>query len=210
MFGMLDYRAHKLYWLLSLPIFVPITLLTLFGLPFAIYAIGFNYGSERIWQAAISIGAILPADLAWTLVVLLIAKVFDGAFYFLIDVEPVGGRTTEEAKVVVKGGDAALHALALEKPAETWTDEMINAIAKGDIFGRMFYKRRRERTYAVRDYYIANPNTPITEYNTKKFMKEANLSPSIIEHITSNPMFRGWFIRYGFLLGLLLMNPLAS
>ena len=59
MFGMLDYRAYKLYLILF---FIPLFLLTLFqvfGLPFIYYAIGANLAENRILEIIISMIALL-------------------------------------------------------------------------------------------------------------------------------------------------------
>lgn len=208
MFGMLDYRAHKLYWLLTLPINIPLRLMAMFAVPFIDYAIGKNFGSERVWEIAITIAIIFPIELIWTLIVKIISKMINGIFSFLVDVEPANGRTKEEAQVVVWNGETAIHALSLEQNPDFWTDEAIESVTKGDLIGRVYAKNRRKRIFALRNYYQQNPEISRNEYEAKKFLKENGIEPSLFELIISNQIYRLWTIAYGFLLWLIIINPM--
>lgn len=210
MFGMLDYRAHKLYWLLTLPINIPLRLLAMIGVPFVDYAIGVHFGSERIWQIAITLAVIFPVELVWSLFVLAISKIVNGIFNFLIDVEPTDGRTDEEAQLVVWNGEAAICSLALNNPPAEWTAEQIECVSKGDLIGRFYKGRRLKRMRALREAYLDRPDECPSEYDVKQFLKEQGMEPDLAEQIISNKTYRMWAIAYGFLLYLLAFNPLGG
>ena len=109
MFGMLDYRAHKLYFLIF---FIPISLLTLFSLfalPLINYSIGFFLSDVRVLQILISLVSLFVLEIVWLLFIFgFISKLFQFIFELFVDVIPHDGRTKEEAKMVVYNGDKAI------------------------------------------------------------------------------------------------------
>jgi hypothetical protein len=211
MFGMLDYRAHKLYWLLSLPLVIVLRLLALFALPFAEYAIGISLAHERLWQIAITIAVIFPVELLWFLFHKTVDVVFGGIFNFLIDVIPADGRSHDDAKLVVKGGDEAIAVWHIDNtdPNE-WSEELIRAGTKGTSVGRIFAHRRLERFFALKDHYINNPDIERSEYTAEEFLRGNNMWPSLIEEIANHPIYRFAVFQYSFLLWLLAAHPLAN
>ena len=210
MFGMLDYRAHKLYLLLFFPLIFLLRLLALFAVPFADYAIGVEFASERIWQIALTVAVIIPIEISWIIFIKLISAAINGLFNFIIDVIPVDGRTKEEALHVVLVGDEAVAVLHLDKTdASEWSDEIIRAGTKGDIFGRFFAQRRRDRIYALKEHYVSNPDILRNEYTAEQFLRDSEMWPSVAEQIISNKSYRLMVISYSFLLWLLIAHPMA-
>ena len=211
MFGMIDYRAHKLYVLLFFPLFFLLRLLSLFAVPFSEYAIGVEFASERIWQIALTIAVIIPVEIVWFFFVKGISAAVNGLFNFIIDVIPVDGRSKEEAQQVVWGGDEAVAVWHLDNTAPNkWSDEIIRAGTKGDIFGRYFAQRRRERINALKEHYVSNPDIEPNEYNAEQFLRDNEMWPPLEEKIISNKYYRGMVIAYPFLLYLLIAHPLAN
>lgn len=211
MFGMLDYRAHKLYLLLFFPFFILLRLLSLFAVPFSEYAIGVEFASERIWQIALTIAVLIPIEIVWLLFVKLISAGINGLFNFIIDVIPDDGRSKEEAQQVVWGGDEAVAVWHIDNTdPKKWSDEIIRAGTRGDIFGRCFAHRRRDRVYALKEYYVSNPDIVPSEYNAENFLRENEMWPSLAEQIISNKYYRGMVIAYPFLLWLLIAHPLVK
>lgn len=210
MFGMLDYRAHKLYALLFYPITYALRLFAIFVIPFITYVIGMQFGSIRIWQVAVSIAAIIPIEIIWLIALKIISAIIEGVFNFLIDVVPTEGRNQEEAQAVVWGGKMAIYALEFNKPASEWSDEAIENISKIDLFGRLFHKKTSTRLYALRDHYIDNPDLVPNEYRSDIFLAENNLAPSLAEQAIGNKIYRGWVLSYSILLLLLAFHPLGK
>jgi hypothetical protein len=206
MFGMLDYRAHKLYLILfGIPWFI-LRWATLIGLPFAYYLLGLELAHNRLLQILISMGALFIGELIWLVITTYIDKLSMFLFGLIIDVIPADGRTKEEAAMVVKGGDPVIGTLTLNKkhPSE-WTDEDI-AFSKKGFFNFFFQEKINDRIQRVRDHYQANPNLAVG-YELDRFMEANNLNIGWLERIITNVSFRGMIISYGLMLYLLLFNP---
>ena len=134
MFGMLDYRAHKLYILLfGIPLFI-LNWFYILGIPFASYAIAKNYAYN--WWGILLLGALacLVMQIAAAILGLIIGKFIEFSFTLLIDIIPAEDRTKEEAKLVTWGGEKtiALLELANAQPKD-WNDEQIENVTKGFI-----------------------------------------------------------------------------
>ena len=68
MFGMLDYRSHKLYIILF---FIPnlvLMLFAMFGLPLINYSIGLAFADERIYQILVSLVAVFIVETIWLVI----------------------------------------------------------------------------------------------------------------------------------------------
>src|SRR4051812_46686552 len=104
MFGMLDYRAYKLYWLICLPFRIVGKLLF-----FVILAIGIIIGIWSGYHVLIQMviayvafeGILLVFVMLWAL---LIAKPLEKIFFWVIDVVPSRGENGEEANLVARAG----------------------------------------------------------------------------------------------------------
>ena len=207
MFGMLDYRAHKLYLIIfGIPNFL-LTLFSLFGLPFAYYGLGQSYAHSHTMVIVYSLIAWLIIEIIWAIFVTYLSKFYLFFFGLFVDVIPADGRNEDEAKLVVWNGEKAIHLIKFnkKKPMD-WTDEDFETLTKG--FFHFFFKDKAiQRLEKVRDYYIENPKTIPNEWNTNKFLKENNLEPEIFEKIIVNPFFRACAIRYSIFLYLILFNP---
>lgn len=95
MFGMLDYRAHKLYIILfGIPNLL-LLLFSLFGLPFAYYEVGKNYTDSHFMQIIVSLVALIVIELFWAIFVTYLSKFYIFLFGLLVDVIPAEGRTIE-------------------------------------------------------------------------------------------------------------------
>jgi len=104
MFGMLDYRAYKLYWLIGLPFRIVLRILFFIVIAIAI-GIGHWTGYPILVQIVVAYIAMeiiaIVVGLVWTL---LIVMPLEKIFFWLIDVVPSRGKDTEEAKDIVRSG----------------------------------------------------------------------------------------------------------
>jgi len=156
MFGMLDYRAHKLYWLLMLPV----RMMILAGILGTAAIVALYVGSTLTypWLVKLFI-ACIAAEIACNivgLVLLIIGKVPDYVFFWIIDVIPAKGRDEEEARAIVQGGPLIWLSLKLEREIENWTDADTNAFISALLWRvRLFNPRElvEERIAIMRDYY---------------------------------------------------------
>lgn len=128
MFGMLDYRAHKLYWLLMLP-FNILAKLGFFAVVFAAILIAQEITSiillkivlAYIIMEAISLIIYLPL---W----LLISGAIKKFFLLFVDVVPSYGANAEEAEaVLLQGGKLFKLNKKFETEIENWTFDNTDA-----------------------------------------------------------------------------------
>lgn len=178
---MLDYRAHKLYWLLSRPILLLMYFLVLATIIGACF-VGFHFSSLTLVQLAIGFLALQIISVFLALIGLAIDWIFNRLFFFLIDLVPADGRSLEQAKLVLKGGT---YAVVLLKPLSTWDDTDVAAVVRSSgIFGRVFFAdriRNRIRYLMQRNQeWLENPDgngRDLTEYDAKRLLSEAGMNP---------------------------------
>ena len=208
MFGMLDYRAHKLYLLLTFIPNIVLYLFAIFALPLINYSVGLGFADERIFQILISLLSLVVVEIIWILFALFFSKSMDFIFSLFIDVIPHDGRTKEEAQLVVWHGEKAINIIALQKHPKTWTDEVIYNAPKVDwIMNFYFNFEMTERLYAIRDHYISSPTTPFNESRIEQILEENNMSIKNKEKILTNRNYRRALISYSIFLLLLIINP---
>lgn len=198
MFGMLDYRAHKLYRVLVAPVVFVLSIFNVVCLPIVAYLIAIYFASRQGLQFLLALVVLFLLGIPWYFVVRMILAVPVGIFNFLIDPEPAEGRTKEEAKMVVASGDKAILLLKLNKPVTEWTDEDIEGVA--GISSIFFRGAVRQRIYAIREYYLDNPDVAKNEYATNKFLKQVRLSMGWLETAVTNPMLRSLILQLAVLL----------
>lgn len=135
MFGMLDYRAHKLYWLLYLPMRLAFFILFLASITLSILASIFILNND-ILPRTLSIPNNFIVNLfisyvLWEMFIspvnLVIAKsitfFYNKAFFFIIDVVPCSGTSKEEATLVTTLGEKYLLSKKFETDIGHWTEE---------------------------------------------------------------------------------------
>jgi hypothetical protein len=198
MFGMLDYRAHKLYRVLVSPVVFVLSIFNIVCLPIVAYLIAIYFASRQGLQFLLALVVLFLLGIPWYFGVRMILAIPVGIFNFLIDPEPAEGRTKEEAKMVVESGDKAILLLKLNKPVSEWTDEDIEVVA--GISSIFFRGAVRQRIYAIREYYLDNPDVAKSEYATNKFLKQAGLSMGWLETAATNPMLRVLILQLAVLL----------
>ena len=77
MFGMLDYRAHKLYLILfGIPIII-INLISIFGIGFIAYLVGFSFVETWLIKIILSVVVLFIVEGLWAILILGIVKLFD-------------------------------------------------------------------------------------------------------------------------------------
>lgn len=209
MFGMLDYRANKLYLLLfSLPL-LALRWFYVFGFPFINYIVGIELAESRILQIGITVISIFVMEIVGALLFPQIDKLLMFIFNLFVDTIPSGGRTQDEAMVIVRAGSKAvfLWEFNKKKPSE-WTDEDISTLASNGFFSLFFKNKVVHRINMIKKYYIDHPDLTPTEWNSNQYLKSAGLEISLVEMVVTNPMYRGWLISYSILLYLIVFNPM--
>lgn len=207
MFGMLDYRAHKLYLLLfGIPWFV-LRWVIIIGLPFLYYGIGQQLAENRLLQIVISLVALFFIEIFVVLGATYIDKLFMFIFNLLVDIIPADDRTKEEAVLVVKSGEVAIKLIELEKKhPSTWTDEDVAFYHRG-FFAWFFKDTIKHRINMIREYFVQNPELAFNQWNIKNYLLENNLSMSFWENVVTNATYRATAISYSITFLLLIFNP---
>ena len=208
MFGMLDYRAHKLWVLLTFIPNIVLILFAIFALPLINYSVGLEFADERIFQILISLLSLVVVEIIWFIFTMLFSKSVNFIFYLFIDVIPHDGRTKKEAQMVVWNGEKAINAIALGKHPKTWTDEVIYDAPKADwIMNLYFNSEMTKRMRTIKDHYISYPDTPFDEWEVEKILKENNMLIKYKERVFVNKDTRRILISYFIFLLLLIINP---
>ncbi len=207
MFGMLDYRAHKLYLMIfGIPNFL-LALISLFGLPFAYYGLGKTYADSHMMMIVFSLLALLIIEIIWGIFIHYLSKVYMFIFGLFVDVIPADGRNEDEAKAVVWNGEKAIYLIKFnKKKPKDWTDEDFEKLT-ANFFSFFFKDKIIQRLNKIKNYYVKNANIIPNEWNTNKFLKEEKLERGIIEKVIVDPFFRACAIRYSIFLYLILFNP---
>lgn len=207
MFGMLDYRAHKLFLILfGIPWFL-IRWLAIIGLPFAYYGIGLSVADNRLLQIGASLIALFIGEIIWMIVVTYIDKFFMFLFNLFVDVIPADGRTKEEALMVVKGGQQSIRALNLaKKHPNEWSDDDYKAYTDS-VFTIFFRSSIDKRIEFIKDYYAENPHDFASVSSVEEALKKKALDVDWLERLVCNPQWRAMAISYALTAYLLLFNP---
>ncbi|MAD48474.1 MAG: hypothetical protein CMQ53_03865 [Gammaproteobacteria bacterium] len=211
MFGMLDYRAHKLYIILF---FIPnliLNLFAIFGIKIISIIIGLAFADERIFQFLIALISIFIIELIWILIIFgIVTKAFQFIFELFVDVIPDDGRTREEAQLVVWRGSKAIRSLEVIKHPSQWDYSKIEEIYKNDWVANIFYRNKiSKRTRKIFEHYLFQSDKPYNDAVINKFLEENNLKMSWKEMIFTEPFYRNAIIGYSFFLFLLILNPFS-
>ena len=209
MFGMLDYRAHKLYLLIfGLPIFL-LRLFAIFILPIINVSIGIYFFDSRIAQILSSLISLFILELIWLAFGLLSHKIFNFLFSLIVDVIPHDGRSREEADLVVKSGEKAILALEVSNTHPSkWTDKLLGEFIRTDWIQSLFYgdvvQRRME---LVRNYYVLNQDEEYGSYRVESILFENSVKQGWVEEFMCNSNTRISLIGYLFFLFLVVFQP---
>jgi hypothetical protein len=210
MFGMLDYRAHKLYLILfGIPIFF-LSLISVLGLPLLSYGLGIKFSEVRLLQILISLGAQFVLEILWTLILTgVIAKLFIFIFSLFIDVIPSDGRTPTQALQVVYSGTKAITLIDLDRiHPSLWSDELIASIPKMDWVMNLFYREVLIlRFEMLRTHFTMHPNEPFSEYHVKQIVQKSSFPITLGEKVLTVVSYRRMALVYSFFLYLLLFKP---
>jgi hypothetical protein len=147
MFGMLDYRAHKLWKLLRLPF-----RMTLCVAIYAVLGVIVLFIHATHWPLLFQVvAAFLLAEVAWMVlrgIGFLLRVVLSQAFFYVIDVVPAHGSNAEEAQSIVLFGRLAELDIKMRTNIADWAwDDTDALVAQYNwLMRRWFGKRIRRRT----------------------------------------------------------------
>lgn len=211
MFGMLDYRAHKLYLILF---FLPNLALVLFatlGLPVINYSVGISLADNRVIQILISLVSLLILELVWIAFIYgLISKFYQFLFGLFVDIIPSNGRSEEEAKLVVWQGQKAITSLAFgSSHPSTWTDKLVNDFSRLDWLQSLFYRQNvLARVNAIAEHYRSlPPDSSFGEFEYDAILSEHDLNIGRLEKFLCNAHVRWSIVTYSLFIYLIIFQP---
>lgn len=125
MFGMLDYRAYKLMWLVFLPWrwgVVIVGYLAAIASAFLVHAFLLHY--HYLLQLLVAVvGFEVLFGIPFALVTLGVEHLLKKGFFWVIDVVPAHGTSVEEAKAIAMQGPAYELGMKFDRHIDEWTDE---------------------------------------------------------------------------------------
>jgi hypothetical protein len=163
LFGMLDYRAHKLFWLLTLPLRLVGWLLIFVSIGAGI-AIAQWTEYPTLLKIIIGYVACEGISLVLSLLYMLLLWVVQTAFFWIIDVVPAKGADEEEARQIVLHGRIIWLAKKFNTDVENWTPEDTRGFVSAMNWRarRFFNTRERFETRIERfqEYYYETGRQP--------------------------------------------------
>lgn len=204
MFGMLDYRAYKLYLILfGIPNWI-LVMVSLFGLPLLYIELGKIWADSAFMIVIASIVSAFIVEIIWSILMTGLLKLYLFIFQLFVDIIPAEKRSKEEALQVATGGPNVAFLIKFnKKEPKEWTDKDIEFLTKG-FFNFFFRDEIVHRINKIKTHYIENPDEPPNEWNTKAFLKKNKLEMPLVEKVVTNPFLRACVIRYGFFIILLM------
>jgi hypothetical protein len=177
MFGMLNYRAYKLFWLLTFPFRLVGKAFYFIFIAIAV-SIGIWTGYPPLVQMVIAYVAFeamfLVFGILWSL---LITWPVDRIFFWIVDVVPARGENAEEAKEIVRRGPLIWLAKKMDNHIDEWTFEDTDAFVSHMSWrARLFFNEREkfEKRIAIlaRAYYDTGKQpSELGHYEVGKLLK---------------------------------------
>jgi hypothetical protein len=166
MFGMLDYRAHKLYWLFTLPFRLASTVFYFIFIAIAV-SLGIWTGYQppllqMIVAYVVFEAMLLVFNVLWLFLIML---PLEKIFFWLVDVIPARGEDTEEAKEIVRKGRAIWLTKKMTNHIDEWTFEDTNDyVSLMSWRARLFFNEREKfvkRIAIMQEVYYDTGKQPI-------------------------------------------------
>jgi len=193
MFGMLDYRAHKLFWLLTLPLRLIVRLMWFVFIALAVALAEwtkYSVPAKIVVGYAAMEGMYLVFGLLWLLLIFLPIKKI---FFWVVDVIPSRGADEEEAEEIVLKGKAVWLYKKLATDIENFTykdtDELASTL---NWRARLFFNGKEKldkRLAALYEIYEQTGKQPgsLPDAEIRKML--GSLNPSWFEKVIVSPQF---------------------
>jgi hypothetical protein len=191
MFGMLDYRAYKLLWLICLPVRL-VTWIAAWGSIVIAITIGaslhYNLLIRIIIAYAIWEGAALVLQIARAILFWFIKK----AFFWLVDVVPAKAENVAEAKEMAVGGPVTWLGKKFLTDIGSWNENDTEQFAAlMNWRARMFFRsteRVRKRIWRFQEMYEHTGKQPGDLNESERQKLVADLDYSWFEKAIINPI----------------------
>ena len=198
MFGMLDYRAYKLLWLICLPlrlvmfvaswgaIFIAIMISSSLGvIPFFRIVIAY-----AIWEGLAIVLSIIRWVIFWCI---------KKCFFWLVDIVPSKAENVAEAKEMVVGGPLTWMGKKFMTDIGNWTDNDTQEFAAlMNMRARWFFgsnERVRKRVGRFAEHYEETGQQPVEMTEKERKQLVADLDYSWFEKAIINPIAFGAIVK---------------
>ncbi|MDG1144683.1 MAG: hypothetical protein P8N92_08435 [Burkholderiales bacterium] len=209
MFGMLDYRASKLFWLIFGVPYLALYFIPVLLLPFLAYLLGYRYIDNALLSFFAALVLLFLIEIVWIFLHMGLSKLFQFLFAILIDVIPHDGRSKDQAMAVVIGGELQILFQEFEKHPSEWRDNLAEEFLAHDWRSRwVFSNEIKNRFNAVKKHFTFDePEAEYDEFARDFFIQESGLGMTAKEKLFTFPYLISWSFGYGFFLFLSLVNP---
>lgn len=180
MFGMLDYRAHKLYLITVAPIkwicniaycfLPPVTCVLAAKLTAALS----NTTTNDNWGIILLI--IIYYFFGWMffmMILMLPLIVFEKIFFFFIDVVPTNNHNEEDALQVVREGKKAIIRLKIEKTSPIlWQEDIMRQYANQGLLSKYLSGKIYNRLHCIKEHYLQNNLTGVIDLRDQQLIEQ--------------------------------------
>ena len=198
MFGMLDYRAYKLLWLICWPLRFVMFVAT-WGAVFVAVMISLSINvaplfriiiAYAIWEGVCIVLLIIRGIIFWAI---------KKCFFWLVDIIPSKADTVAEAKDMVIAGPMAWMGKKFSHDIGNWTDDDTEEFAAlMNLRARWFFgsnERVRQRVWRFAQHYDETGQQPIEMTEKERTELVADLDYSWIEKAFVNPIAFGAIVK---------------
>ncbi|WP_119393178.1 hypothetical protein [Taklimakanibacter lacteus] len=218
---MLDYRAHKLYWLLLVPLALAAIALS-FLLLFAVFVYARTFSYPTIVQFGIAVALFELGMIALQILFAILSWAVRKIFFFVVDVEPAEGRNKIEAEAVLVGGNVVRYIMKLKYQPRRFDDDdeaaLIRASKKsqggivralrffsGGEGSTLFTSTPRHRIEAIVDEVRTREHdrTSVARFidsEAELYLRQRGMWPSGLEQFLMSQWGRYLVYRYSFLI----------
>jgi hypothetical protein len=198
MFGMLDYRAYKLLWLICWPLRL-VMFVGSWGAVFIAIMISSSIDVIPLYRIVIAYAIWEGFGIVLSILRWLIFWFIKKCFFWLVDIIPSKGENVAQAKEMVVGGPMMWMGKKFMNDIGNWTDDETEELAAlVNVRARWFFgstERIRKRIWRFADYYEQTGQQPIEMTEKERNELTADLDYSWFEKAIINPIAFGSIVK---------------
>jgi hypothetical protein len=198
MFGMLDYRAYKLLWLICWPLRL-VMFVGSWGAVFIAIMISSSIDVIPLYRIVIAYAIWEGFGIVLSILRWLIFWFIKKCFFWLVDIIPSKGENVAQAKEMVVGGPMMWMGKKFMNDIGNWTDDETEEFAAlVNVRARWFFgstERIRKRIWRFADHYEQTGQQPIEMTETERNELTADLDYSWFEKAIINPIAFGSIVK---------------
>lgn len=198
MFGMLDYRAYKLLWLICWPLRL-VMFVGSWGAVFIAIMISSSIDVIPLYRIVIAYAIWEGFGIVLSILRWLIFWFIKKCFFWLVDIIPSKGEDVAQAKEMVVGGPMTWMGKKFMHDIGNWTDDETEEFAAlMNVRARWFFgstERVRKRIWRFADHYEQTGQQPIEMTEKERNQLVADLDYSWFEKAIINPIAFGAIVK---------------